>query len=35
MFLQVFSFMYGAFLISVEAGNVVEVAVVFVRRYLG
>ena len=30
VFLQVFSFMYGAFWISVEAENVVEVAVVFV-----
>ena len=34
MFLQVFSFIYGAFWISVEAENVVEVAVVFVGRYL-
>ena len=29
-----FSFIYGAFWISVEAENVVEVAVVFVGRYL-
>lgn len=35
VFLQVFSFIYGAFWISVEAENVVEVAVVFVGRYLG
>ena len=34
VFLQVFSFIYGAFWISVEAENVVEVAVVFVGRYL-
>ena len=33
--LQVFCFMYGAFWISVEAENVVEVAVVFVGCYLG
>ena len=34
VFLQVFSFIYGAFWISVEAENVVEVAVVFVGRHL-
>ena len=34
MFLQVFSFIYDAFWISVEAENVVEVAVVFVGHYL-
>ena len=34
VFLQVFSFIYGAFWISVEAENVVDVAVVFVGRYL-
>ena len=35
VFLQVFSFIYGAFWISVEAENVVEVAIVFVGCYLG
>ena len=33
--LHVFCFMYGVFWISVEAENVVEVAVVFVGCYLG
>ena len=35
VFLQVLCFIYGAFWISVEAENVVEVAVVFVGCYLG
>ena len=35
VFLQVFSFIYNAFWRSIEAENVVEVAIVFVGCYLG